>query len=302
MMKRWLKKIIPDFVFLPKRNYVMAKKKRRHHSLQRKILHSLEHLSEQDLTDEKKEVLAYLKQHPIAVLPYPFIQKYTSRKETVYRDNDRGMHYVLQDNKRLYFKRAWGEEKVQAYYNGLLMEQDAASPHRYETDNFSVAAGDVVVDAGAAEGNFALSVVERAKKIYLFEADEEWIEALQATFAPWKEKVVVVNRYVSDYDSPTHVSFDTFFGTAPVDFIKADIEGAEPLLLAGAKALLSRSASMKIVLCTYHRHRDAERLRRTLVESGFRTAFSKGYMIFFYEMYDRLRPPYLRRGLVRGVK
>jgi predicted GNAT superfamily acetyltransferase len=95
---------------------------------------------------------------------------------------------------------------------------------------------------------------------------------------------------------------DKFFEHKKIDFIKADIEGAEAQLLKGAEAILSRQAPMKIVLCTYHKHNDAEMLQRTLAEKGFRTEFSKGYMIFWYEIYDKLKPPYLRRGLIRGIK
>jgi hypothetical protein len=165
-----------------------------------------------------------------------------------------------------------------------------------------VSEGDVVVDAGVAEGNFALSVVEKVKKMYLFETDETWITTLEATFAPWKEKVVIVNKYVSDNDKENCITLDTFFGNEKIDFIKADIEGAEFQLLTGAKKILSRQIPMKIVLCTYHKHNDAEMFNRILMSNGFCTEFSKGYMIFLYELYDRLEPPYLRRGLIRAKK
>jgi hypothetical protein len=125
---------------------------------------------------------------------------------------------------------------------------------------------------------------------------------LEATFAPWKEKVVIVNKYVSDNDKKNNVTLDAFFRNEKIDFIKADIEGAEPRLLAGAKAILSRQAPMKVVLCTYHKRDDAEALHQMLTEKGFHTEFSEGYMLFLYEMCDKFEPPYLRRGLIRGVK
>jgi hypothetical protein len=183
-----------------------------------------------------------------------------------------------------------------------LVEQDAASPHRYETTEFHVSEGDVVVNAGVAGGNFALSIVDKVKKIYLFEVDKAWIEVLKITFAPWKDKVVIVNKYVSDNNKGNCITLDNFFGQEQIDFIKADIEGAEPLLLAGAETILSRQTSMKIVLCTYHKHDDAETLNQILTAKGFHTEFSKGYMIFLHEIYDKLKPPYLRKGVIRGVK
>ena len=257
------------------------------------------------MTAEKQEVLGYLKHNHLSVFPYEYTKKYDKKRICLYSSDIVGvgkMRYVLQEGKRLYFKRNWSEEQIQAYYNGLLIEQDAMSPHRYETSTFHVCEGDVVVDAGVAEGNFALSVVEKVKKIYLFEVDETWIEALTATFAPWKEKVVIVNKYISDSDEENCVTLDTFFGNEKIDFIKADIEGAERQLLAGAKAILSRQTPIKMALCTYHKHDDAVVLNQMLVEKGFSTEFSRGYMIFYYEMYDKLKPPYLRRGLIRGGK
>jgi predicted GNAT superfamily acetyltransferase len=98
------------------------------------------------------------------------------------------------------------------------------------------------------------------------------------------------------------ITLDKFFEQKNIDFIKADIEGAENQLLKGAKVMLSRQTPIKVALCTYHRHSDAAVLNQMLSEKGFHTEFSKGYMIFFYEMYDKLKPPYLRKGLIRGVK
>jgi predicted RNA methylase len=206
----------------------------------------------------------------------------------------------MHEGKRLYFKRGTKLRKVKRYYAALLTEQDLCSPHRYETEEFHVSEGDVVVDAGAAEGNFALSVVEKVGKLYLFETDEAWVEALQATFAAWKDKVVIVNKYVADTDSGTCISLDTFFENQRVDFIKADIEGAERQLLAGAKNILQRQASTKVVLCTYHLHDDADVLYKMLNDNGFHTEFSNGYMIFTID--KKLKAPYLRRGLIRGIK
>jgi hypothetical protein len=301
MIKAVLKKTMPGFVAQWKR-YKESKEKQKLNNLKGDIINYLESLPSEDMTGEYQEVIDYLKQHPLSVFPYAYAEKYNSGDVVVYLDAEKKMRYILQGGKRLYFKKGWDEKQVQICYNWLLMEQDSLSPHRYETAGFHVSEGDVVVDAGVAEGNFALSVIEKVKKIYLFETDETWIAALEATFAPWKEKVVIVNKYVSDNNNGNCVTLDAFFGNEKVDFIKADIEGAELQLIAGASAMLSGQTPMKVILCAYHRHDDAEVLNQMLAEKGFRTEFSRGYMFFYYEMYDKLKPPYLRRGLVRGVK
>jgi predicted RNA methylase len=270
--------------------------------LRKDIINYLQTVPPAGMTDEYQAVLDYLTHHPLSVFPYSYTGKYNPEDIVVYLDAEKKMRYILQDGKRLYFRKGWDEKQVQAYYNGLLIEQDSCSPHCYETAGFHVSEGDVVVDAGAAEGNFALSVIDKVKKIYLFEVDKKWIAALKATFAPWKEKVTIVNKYVSDNDKKNCITLDTFFGNEQIDFIKADIEGAECQLLAGAKKILSGQTPMNVVLCTYHKHDDAEVLNEMLVEKGFRTEISKGYMIFLYETYDKLKPPYLRRGLLRGIR
>ncbi|MCC9138228.1 FkbM family methyltransferase [Pontibacter silvestris] len=181
------------------------------------------------------------------------------------------------------------------------MEQDKASPHKYLTDQFKVEKGEVVVDAGAAEGIFSLSVIEQVRKIYLFETDEEWIEALEATFAPWKEKVEIINKYVSNNNDHHNLSLDAFFkDKESVNFIKADVEGAEADLLEGSKELLSKDSNLKVAITTYHKQNDETHLAKVLHSSGFKTENSTGFMLYIYD--KDIKPPYFRRGLIRAYK
>jgi precorrin-6B methylase 2 len=255
---------------------------------------------ENNQTIERKEIIDFLKNNSFSIFPYNFIKKYNYKDVIVHTDNDCDMKYVLQDNKRLYFKKSWKDKKIKKYYNSLLMEQDIDSPHRYEYSDFRVQKGDIVVDVGAAEGNFALSIVEEAERIYLFEVDESWSDALKMTFAPWKEKVVVVNKYVSDISDSNCVRLDDFLEGKQINFLKADVEGAELSILKGAKIILSTQKSIKIAICTYHKQNDVEDLNQMLVNYDFHTEFSKGYMIFIYD--KTIAPPYLRKGLIRATK
>jgi hypothetical protein len=127
-----------------------------------------------------------------------------------------------------------------------------------------------------------------------------WIEALEATFAPYKDKVVIVNKYVTDYNGDDCITLDSFIGSEEIDFIKADIGGAEPNMLAGAKNILLNNRPVKMDLCTYHYYSDADVLRKILIAHNFKTTFSKGYMIFIYDKYPH--PPYLRHALIRAVR
>jgi hypothetical protein len=299
-MKKILMKIAPQLLKLYWEVYKFPKKKRR---MIKNVIHYLENYPYNELDEEKKSIYTFLKCHSyynIGLFPYLFIENYKSKNIKAYYDLERKMYYVLHKSKRLYFPHKWKKRDVQKIYNNLIKEQDSKSPHCYETSDFYVNVGDVVADIGTAEGNFALDVVDRVKKMYLFEPNPIWIEALDATFSPYKDKVIIVNKYVSDNNNENCISLDQFFCDEKIDFIKADIEGAEPSMLLGAKNILSSGRYMKMVLCTYHHYSDADVLQKILIENGFSTVFSNGYMIFFYD--KDTNPPYLRHGLIRAVR
>jgi hypothetical protein len=216
-------------------------------------------------------------------------------------DRENGMRYVLQEGKRLYFKKRWHENKIKRAYCDLIREQDLNSPHRYLTDSFTVGKDDVLADIGAAEGNFALAVVDVVRKIYIFEYDQEWIKALRVTFSPWSEKVEIINKYVSDHNDASHIRFDTFFeNMKDVTFLKIDVDGAESVVLNSCNEVFKARESFKIALCTYHKNNDEKDFTLLLKDYGFSITPSKGYMINYYD--KKMKAPYLRRGLIRAVK
>jgi len=246
------------------------------------------------------EIINWFKENKFSVFPYDFTRKYLTKHTDVFYDNSCEMCFVLHDGKKLYFPKGWWLEASSLYYNVLLSEQDEQSPHRYETENFTVKNGEIIADIGAAEGIWALTNVEKASKIYLFECEKPWIRALQKTFEPWKEKIAIVNRYVSDVNTKNEITIDEYFRNKEIDFIKADIEGAEVKLLEGGKEILSRENDLKLLLCAYHRKDDAVKLKEILDANGFSTEFTKRYMIFIHD--SGLEEPYIRRGLIRAKK
>jgi hypothetical protein len=153
-------------------------------SLRKGILNYFASLPVDEVNDEQREVLRFLEKNEIRIFPYPFNENYSADNIEVFTDAGRGLKYVLQDGKKLYFKKRWSEGRIRRAYSDLKKEQDPESPHKYLTDSFTIGENDVLADIGAAEANFSLSVIEKVKKIYLFEYDREWIEAMEATFAP----------------------------------------------------------------------------------------------------------------------
>lgn len=251
---------------------------------------------------ELNEAVQYIRKNGLKTIPYSFTDNLCFQQVPVHQDMDNGLYYVVRDNKRLYFKRSMTPVGVQKLYANLMMEQHADSPHRYFDGNFTVSSDDVFVDVGCAEGIISLDVVEKARKICLFECDESWVEALKATFRPWKHKVEIIQRYVSDCDNDNCIRLDSFFKNREEKpgFVKMDVEGAEAKVLEGMKLLSKDSENMKIAVCTYHRKEDYKTFSDFMLQRGFHVSGSKGYMLFL----DRsdFTPPYFRKGLIRAEK
>jgi len=269
--------------------------------LHKKILKYFAALPENEINDEQREVLTYLKYNPLSVFPYPFQHEYDPEKVEVHEDKTNGMHYVLFDTKRLYFKKYWTVKRIRRGFSNLMMEQDIGSPHRYQSGTFNINKYDVVADIGAAEGNFSLSVIEKVKKLYIFEYNRDWVEALNATFAPWKDKVEIINKRVADFDDDKHIRFDTFLKDHDkVTFMKIDVDGAEQTVLNSCHTILNDKEPMKIALCTYHHNNDEQVFTSLLKRHGFTVTPSAGYMIQYYD--KQIAAPYLRRGIIRAER
>lgn len=233
-----------------------------------------------------------------------FADKYKyadKRLNEVWYDPEAEMHFTLWNGKKIYYPKGYTKEEVALAINFVYLEQDLDSPHRYLDDTFSVDEGDIVVDAGVAEGNFALEIIEKVKKVYLVECEHKWIEALQKTFEPWREKVVIVEKMLGDADNETCASLDQIVEEGYVNFLKLDVEGAEVPALEGASKILSDSRNVKCAICSYHRKNAERDIREILEAHHFYTSTTKGYM-FFKEDMDSWIAGDLRHGIVRGVK
>lgn len=220
----------------------------------------------------------YIKEHKYSRHLYEFREEYSNLGFTIQMDENRGLHYVLRDGKRLYFRKNTPVSKIERNYRELAIEQDKRSPHHYLEDVKEVA-GKTFVDIGCAEGYSSLEVIEEAEHVYLFEQDEQWIEALEATFNPWRDKITIIRKYVSDHNSVTEQTLDDFFKEKKKDnlFLKMDIEGAERYALAGCKELFRNSKRLNFAICTYHEADDEEVIATFLSKFGCTYSNQKGY-------------------------
>lgn len=181
------------------------------------------------------------------------------------------------------------------------MEQDEQSPHRYLNSKDRYPDNeDIVADIGAAEGIFGFDIIENVKKLYLFEADDEWLIPLKKTFNKWQDKVEIIGKYVSNEDENKCISLNSFFKDKNLTYFKADIEGAEEYMLMGGYDVIRKKVK-RALICTYHRPND-EVLIKTLMEKyGFQTEYNDGYVLYIWDM-NTFKSPYLRRCLLYAHK
>lgn len=225
---------------------------------------------------------------------------------TIGFDKKKKMPFVIHEDKRVYFPKNYSKETVKRIYLTLITEENILgggftekSPHQYTTESFYVKKNDIVLDVGACEGLFLLDVIDMVKKGFVIESDKKWINALKATFEPYKDKVTIINKFASNKDSLNELTIDTClkndFGNI---FIKMDVEGSENLVLQSALKVLNRKEDIRVSCCTYHRHDDASLIEDFFKGINYQAEFSDGYTLFNH--YDKSKPPFFRRVLIRA--
>ncbi len=238
----------------------------------------------------------YVLAHGLGVFPYPFVEKYD--KEDIIIKLEDGFPVVDYLGKAMYFPKDMPLRKVRHYVNDLVMEQDRLSPHSYRSPIYEVDDQDVLIDIGCAEGNYSLEMVDRVKKLYLFEANTNWIDSLNLSFSPWKHKVSIVNERFGAQAKSSNDLIEAFAGQNLL--FKIDVDGSEREVLKTIEPIFSVARSIKIAICTYHQNADASEFESYFKSRNFETRFGNGLMLFFYD--KKIKPPYFRPGVLFAKK
>lgn len=158
--------------------------------------------------------------------------------------------------------------------------------------NVCLRKGDIVVDCGANIGLFSAIASAKGCRCYSFEPSEFVINNYLSVTQKYNKDIHIVNAALGDKAGEAHFAYNAEQiesgrisdsgesvkvltldgwvkenGIERIDFIKADIEGAEREMLRGARETLSRFAP-KLAICTYHLPDDKEVLERIVLEAN----------------------------------
>lgn len=233
--------------------------------------------------------LAYIRTQPPGewiVFPYPKVRAPKSY-ECGYLKGVK-LPFVVHNGMRLFFPKWMKVDDAVRLYRYFMEEEGivgeglrSVSPHCYQTMDFKVEEGDVVLDIGCSEALFALDSIALASRVYVFETLKYWRRPNIETFRPFKDKVEVINKFVGAVSNGDMVRLDDAVkgnSQGATYFIKIDIEGGERTVIESSADFL-KGHRVKLACAAYHRQDDADFLSEQLRRLGFAVEFSKGYML-----------------------
>lgn len=171
-------------------------------------------------------------------------------------------------------------------------------PYELEEINLRVEKGDIVFDCGANMGLFSVLAMNSGGGVYGFEPTPHTREYLRRYERIYQKQLHIFPYALSDKEGETEFyigsdlngenSIGNLSGTCKkcitvpmrtidnfvkeneitkVDFIKADIEGAERNMLLGARGTMKKFAP-KLAICTYHLKDDPEILENIIIQTN----------------------------------
>jgi hypothetical protein len=256
----------------------------------------------------QEEIDFLQEQKRIAIFPYKQIKR-LGAVDYGY-DTEKNLPYVIHKNRKLYFTHLWTKEEILWKYKDFIENENILggdyiekAPHRYQSESFHVKSSDILLDVGCAEALFALDVIDKVKKVILFESNSIWFEPLKATFEKEMNegKVVLIEKNAGEKNTSQSVTIDSVLKNEEYEslFIKMDIEGNEKKVVKSCIGLMRSDKDIRFSCCTYHRQNDAGILKNIFESNGYNTTFSDGYMLFLHDKH--IRYPYFRKGIIRAI-
>lgn len=253
--------------------------------------------------------LLFLKQHK-TFLTFPYEKIRTIIQPTTGIDDCSHLPYVIHKNKKLFFPETWTEKQALDYYIHAVSVENileigegylTKTPHKYQSSNHKIENGDILIDAGCAEGLFSLNAIDQVSHVTIIECDKQWERPLEETFKPYKNKVEFIFKMLGDKDCDNTISLPTILQNLKNDttFIKMDIEGAEVNVLKSSIDFFSKcTRTVKVSCCTYHNNDDFDKVHSLLSPLASSIENSDGHMLIFDYKDNR---PYFRHGVIRAT-
>ena len=193
---------------------------------------------------------------------------------------------------------------MDAFLDGIVRERDNYGEGPYELgEHVRLKSGDIVIDCGANMGVFSSLAAHKGCKVYAFEPSGAVVDRYLRHVAHYMPGITIcpyalgdrkgelllyvhrtniggtktaetnINDGMEGFHHPVTVPVTTIDdyvfanGIPRVDFIKADIEGAERNMLRGATRVL-REFAPKLAICTYHLPDDPKVLREIILSAN----------------------------------
>jgi len=214
--------------------------------------------------------------------------QFRNSKVDVQTTTDGWCEVGIADLGKLFFPLPFTKANADGALNEIFrVVVDISSDHYYEKRGTTVERGDIVPNFGAAEGSFALSVYNKCKKVYAIDPNRTYADCMRKAFAKMpnveivqvglsdrKETAQLMDRGCgsqvcdgkADYDIELTTIDNLFYGRGErLDYLKANLEGYEIKMLAGAKKTI-KEYGPKISITTYHIPSHSNQIRNLLLE------------------------------------
>jgi len=226
------------------------------------------------------------------------LHKYFIKKNLRVADRqEAGAHMVTICNRSIYWPVTASVDRLVDMYFEVFHE----NCHRFDTNGTALLENDVVVDIGSCEGYFAMLAIEHAaSKVYCFEPGRSIGNCLKQTFnreiAIGQIDIIPMllgdsSGYCNFQEDPVDPTtgrllpetgdagredfyqvemttldlFSTSRHLEKLDYIKIDVEGAEPQVISGAKTTIKRFAP-RMAIAVYHSPHHAQQLQNIIAD------------------------------------
>jgi FkbM family methyltransferase len=179
-------------------------------------------------------------------------------------------------------KLFWPNEYPISGINQVVSETfDSEDWHYYQKEHTRIAKNEVLLDIGAAEALFSLSIIDQCDKLILIEPNDHFVRSLEKTFENFSNKVEIIKTAVGNKVGEISFSLDSLSGKISgennqnkkpittidqllineprITYLKADLEGFEQEMLLGAEKVIKKHKP-KIAITSYHIENDADQM------------------------------------------